>query len=282
MRQAAPFRLLPWAKRASFAWLMGMLGALAALLAGTGAALANCAPVAWAPPPGRIVLAATIPEGLPPRGSVELTFLGHATFLVRTPGGVTAVTDYNDYVRAPFTPDIATMNLAHDTHYSRSPEPGIRHLLPGWKEGGVIEHNLVHGDLRVFSVPTNIRDWGSGATRYAGNSIFVFEAEGLCIAHLSHLHHTLTEQHLRQLGPIDVLLVPIDGLYTMPQPRALEIIEQIKPKVVVPMHYFSTTTIDQFLQLTGERWKVRRSETPTVLFARATLPDREILILPGY
>lgn len=251
-------------------------GAALALFASAFPAFAACAPVAGAPRPWK---AAVVPEEAPKSGSVELTFLGHATFLLRTAGGVTAIMDYTDYVPAPITPDIATMNIAHPTHYSLNPDPGIKHLLRGWKEGGVAEHNLVVKDLRVFNVSTNIREWSTGATRYGGNSIFVFEAAGLCIAHLSHLHHTLTEDHLKQLGPIDIALVPVDGLYTMPQSRAVEVVEQIKPKIVIPQHVFTPVAVEQFIAILGDRWPVKRNETATAVFARHALPDRQLLVL---
>ena len=70
------------------------------------------------------------------KDEVRLTFIGHATFLIETPGGVKAATDYNDYVRPPGTPDIATMNKAHSTHYSRAPDPAIKRVLPGWDQSG--------------------------------------------------------------------------------------------------------------------------------------------------
>ena len=145
-------------------------------------------------------------------GEVGLTFLGHASFLIESPQGVTIVTDYNDYLRAPFAPDIATMNLAHSTHYSENPEKGIKYLLRGWDErGGVAQHELTYKDVRVTSIPTNIRDFGGG-TRRAGNSIFAFQVEGICVVHLGHLHHTLTEKHLADLeGKLDrpLRLVPL-------------------------------------------------------------------------
>jgi L-ascorbate metabolism protein UlaG (beta-lactamase superfamily) len=264
--------------RSSFARALLAAGAgLAATLTALSAAFASCVPVASAPP--RAWPAAIVPEEPPKAGSVELTFLGHATFLLRTAGGVTAIMDYTDYVPAPLTPDIATMNIAHPTHYSLSPDPGIKHILRGWKEDGVAEHNFNYKDLRIFNVPTNIREWGTGGTRYAGNSIFVFEAAGLCIAHLSHLHHTLTDEHLKQLGPIDIALVPVDGLYTMPQSRAVEVVEQIKPKVVIPQHVFTPVAVEQFIAILGNKWPVKRNDTATAVFSRATLPERQLLIL---
>src|SRR5215469_988352 len=68
--------------------------------------------------------------------SVSVTFLGHASFLIATPGHVTAVTDYNGVNIPPFPPDIATMNHAHSTHYTDHPDPRIRHVLRGWRDDG--------------------------------------------------------------------------------------------------------------------------------------------------
>ncbi len=269
--------------------LFAFFVAMALLALSSAAAFAQCAPVSERGPdrlrsfargPDLLHLAFALPEKPPAPGTAELSFLGHATFAIRSPAGVIAVTDYNDYIRPAFTPDIVTMNYAHPTHYSDAPDPAIKHVLRGWKERGIAEHNLIERDMRVRNVPTNIRDYGGG-TRYAANSIFVFEVSGLCIAHLSHLHHTLTEEHLKQLGPIDVALVPVDGMYTMAQERAVEVVEQIKPRLVIPMHFFNYGTLERFLALLGERYPVRRSESPTVILSRMMLPVRETLVLPG-
>jgi len=81
---------------------------------------------------------------------VRLTFIGHASFLIETPGGTTAITDYNDYMRMPLVPVIATMNKAHSTHYSTHPDPGIRRLLRGWRvEGDQPRWDVTEGDLHV-------------------------------------------------------------------------------------------------------------------------------------
>jgi len=128
--------------------------------------------------PGLVRLAAAGPEG-----GVSITFLGHASFLIESPAGVRIVTDYNDSIRAPVTPDIVTMNNAHPTHYSESVEPGVKYILRGWDPaGGVATHRLEYRDVRIHNVPTNVRELGG--TRYNGNSIFVFDVADLCIAHL--------------------------------------------------------------------------------------------------
>lgn len=228
--------------------------------------------------PARIVPAALAPD------EVRLTFVGHATFLIESPGGVTVVTDYNDYVRPAATPDIATMNRAHSTHYSEHPDPGIKEILRGWNPaGGPARHDLRLGDLRIRNVVTNIRQWGGETTIRDGNSIFVIETADLCIAHLGHLHHTLTPEHLKQLGRIDVLLVPVDGSYTLDLDGMMEVIAAINPRVAVPMHYFGLATLDRFLaRAEGQGFTVERRPTPTLTLSRASLPAApHVYALPG-
>lgn len=213
--------------------------------------------------------------------AVAVTFLGHASFLIESPQGVRIVTDYNDMIRSPVTPDIVTMNNAHPTHYSNNFEPGVKYVLRGWDPGGgVARHDLEYRDVRVRNVPTNVRDFGG--TRYNGNSIFVFETGDLCIAHLGHLHHTLTQGHLADLGPIDVVMVPVDGAYTLNQEDMVAVLRQIGPKLVLPMHVFGPATLDRFLARLGEHYRVRRADEPKIVLTRATLPSQpELVVLPG-
>ncbi len=113
------------------------------------------------------------------QGEVSLTYIGHSTFLIESAAGVRIATDYNDYVRPPVVPDVATMNRAHSTHYTNNPDPGIKHVLRGWgREGEPARYDLQVDDVWVRNVVTNIRDWGGG-TALHGNSIFVFESGGV-------------------------------------------------------------------------------------------------------
>ncbi|MGH6980608.1 MAG: MBL fold metallo-hydrolase [Stellaceae bacterium] len=236
---------------------------------------AGCAPaVASLAPP--LHLAATAAPG-----TADLRFLGHASFVLQSPGGVTIVTDYNDYIRPDFTPDIATMNHAHPTHYSLEPDPGIKLILRGWNTGSGIPHyNQRFGDVHIRNVATNIRDWGGG-TEYGGNSIFVFEIADLCIAHLSHLHHTLAPEHLAELGEIDVLIAPVDGAYTLGQHDMLEVIEQVKAPLTIPMHFFTPRVLEHFVTLIAGRYPIRHVAGSSVTLSRAMLPKvPTILVVP--
>jgi L-ascorbate metabolism protein UlaG (beta-lactamase superfamily) len=264
--------------------LRAVLFCLAALL-GSFIAMASLAeascnlPVAGLTPPP-LIRASYLSASETP-GHVGLTFLGHASFLIESPQGVAIVTDYNGYIKPPFIPDIVTMNMAHSTHYTDTPEPEIKFVLRGWDPaGGVAHHDLTWKDVHVRNIPTNIRDYGG--TRYAGNSIFVFDIEGLCIVHLSHLHHTLTPTHLADLGKVDVLLVPVDGTYTMGQEDMVQVVNDVKPSLVVPMHYFTRDVLDAFLAKLGPDWPVRVSRIASVDLARDMLPENgEVLVLPG-
>ncbi|HEX3180864.1 MAG TPA: MBL fold metallo-hydrolase [Beijerinckiaceae bacterium] len=212
---------------------------------------------------------------------VAITFVGHATFLIESPGGTVAATDYNDFVRPKVVPDIATMNKAHSSHYSLHPNPAIAHVLHGWNSaGGPIHHDLNVGEMHIRNVPTNIRDWGGG-TEYDANSIFIFETTGLCIAHLGHLHHPLTPEHLKQVGHVDVLLVPVDGSYTLDTPGMMEVIDAIRAPLILPMHYFGSYTLNRFLDVARSKYEVAFSPTSSIAVSRTSLPSRpKMLILP--
>lgn len=217
------------------------------------------------------------------KDEVRLTFVGHATFLIETPAGIKAATDYNDYIRPRETPDLATMNKAHSTHFSRSPDPAIKQVLPGWEPNGAgaARHDVTLGDLRVRNVATNIRTY-SGGTDFDGNSIFVFEIGELCIAHLGHLHHPLEPGHLRALGRVDVVLFPVDGSYTLDQEGMLEVLKSLQARVMIPMHFFGGGTLARFLARSQEFWPVERREAASLVVTKAGLPARPtVIVLPG-
>lgn len=286
----------------------GGILALSILIA-ANAASARCIPVAEAPAASpRIMLAqaekpksapgqvqkqdapkkgeAGSPQSRGPKlgaGQVELTFLGHSSFLIRTHKDATAITDYNGYLRAPFPPDVVTMNRAHSTHYTDDVEPGVKHILRGWPQKGKIpRYDIRVKDLRVTNVPTNIRDGGNGLYGIAGNSIFIFESAGLCVVHLGHLHHMLRPGHAGRVGSVDILLAPIDDAWTMSHAELVKVIDRLQPVVVIPMHFGSGNTLDRFLALMKpRRYKVRRVDGNSARFMKATLPVPTVVVLKG-
>src|SRR5215470_955318 len=213
--------------------LLTMLSAVLALLAGP--VLARCSQNVAAL--DRLGIRLTSLDGLPlaagdsPNRAV-IAFLGHSSYQIDTPQGVRAITDYNGYNGFGRKPDLVTMNNAHSSHFTDDPEDGIKYVLRGWpsKPGeSEAKHDVQLKDLKVWNVPTNARDWGSNTARINGNSIFIFDVADLCIAHLGHLHHRLTKEHLEELGRIDVLMVPIDGAYQWPKQRTLDVARDALP-----------------------------------------------------
>jgi L-ascorbate metabolism protein UlaG (beta-lactamase superfamily) len=214
---------------------------------------------------------------------VRLTYIGHSTFLIESPRLVRIATDYNDYVRPPLLPDIATMNHAHSTHYTDRPDSGIKYVLRGWDEDQrPARHDIHYGDVRVRNVPTNIRSYG-GATERHGNSIFIFETANLCIAHLGHLHHTLTQQQLNEIGRVDIVMVPVDGTYTLDLDGMVEVVQALKAQLIIPMHYFSAYTLNRFLDRVRDKFDVETLDVPAIVVSKATLPAKpKVLVLPGH
>ena len=215
---------------------------------------------------------------------VRLTFIGHATFLIESPQLVRIATDYNDYVRPPLLPDIVTMNHAHDTHYTDHPDPAIKYVLRGWgpSETEPAIWDVKYRDVRVRNVPTNIRSFGGGTERY-GNSIFVFEIANLCIAHLGHLHHTLTQAQLNEIGRVDVVMAPVDGSYTLDLDGMMEVLTALKAQIIIPMHFFSQYTLARFLDRARQLWPVEQADIPSVVVSKTTLPESpKVLVLPGH
>ncbi len=116
-----------------------LLLALAALFAAPAAAQegipSHCIALAAATPGVEVIQKAAFGEPLVP-GRVRLTYVDHATFLLETPGGLVAVTDYTGYLGGhDVVPDVVTMNNAHSTHWTANPDPRIPHVLQGWGEG---------------------------------------------------------------------------------------------------------------------------------------------------
>jgi len=217
------------------------------------------------------------------RDEVRIRYIGHATFLIESPQQVRIATDYNDYVRPPVTPDIVTMNHAHTTHYTDHPDPAIKHVLRGWAgDEKPARIDLTYKDVRVRNVPTNIRTFDGGTERH-GNSIFIFEIANLCIAHLGHLHHTLTQQQLNEIGRLDVVLVPVDGNFTLDLDGMVEVLHALKAPLMIPMHYFSAYTLNRFLDRVRQEWDVEIAPVPSMVVSKATLPAKpKVLVLPGH
>lgn len=251
--------------------------ALAAWTLSAGAALAsNCLQIAEADPFAARVVPAAFELG---EGEVGIRYVGHASFRIETPEGAVALTDYSDWTGPGPTPDIATMNKAHSSHWTARPDPAIDHVLPGWGEDGLpAEHWLEVGDMLVRNVPTDIRTWGGGIEPLA-NSIFIFEVGDLCIGHLGHLHHKPTNRHYGLIGRLDVLMVPVDGGYTMNQAAMMEVVERLRSRIVLPMHWFGESNLQRFLAGMSGSFDVIEPGGSELVVSADSLPARPTIVV---
>jgi len=216
-----------------------------------------------------------------PEYSVRLTYIDHSMFLIQTPGGLDVITDFNGYTgAADFVPDVVTMNHAHSTHWTARPDPRIPHVLRGWGDafGAGIAHHLDLGEMLIRNVSTDIRSGFSG-TEEDGNSIFVFEVEGLCIGHLGHLHHEPSEEQYAALGRLDVVMAAVDGGMTLPVDVVVRIMKRLKSSVVIPMHWFGRATLDRFLADMSDSFDIQHAGGSEYVVSLRTLPSRPTVMV---
>ena len=220
------------------------------------------------------VVPVALQDGLEP-DSVLIRYIDHASFAIVTPDGTIAVTDHTGYTGTEdLVPDVVTMNNAHSTHWTASPDPRIPHVLKGWGEGAApADHRLDLGSMLVRNVPTDTRGpFGEGA-RKDGNSIFIFEAAGLCIGHLGHLHQIPSDAQYAAIGRLDVVMVPVDGGYTMRMSDMAGVVRRLRSSVVIPMHWFSDESLQVFLTEMSAEFSIVETGGAQIALSRDDLPS---------
>lgn len=268
----------------SFALIVAFLGSLIAPAAAEDLSRASeCLAMSNVPPratPVSLKLAEAKTD------EVAITYAGHSTYYIESLGGVRIATDYSGEYQVGRLPDVVTMNRAHSTHYTRFPDPGIPHVLHGWNDdGSPAQISLRVGDVLIRNVTTDIRRYlfdGSNAEMIKdGNSIFIFEVAGLCIGHLGHLHVKLDDSHFAAIGRLDILMVPIDGTYTMSLAGISDITKRLRAAIVLPMHRFMTP-LDEFMRKIGQDFAIDVRTERTLKISRETLPGTPtVVILSG-
>lgn len=214
-----------------------------------------------------------------PEETVRLSFVNHATYLLQTARGLNLATDYTGRLGVDLVPDVVTMNNAHSTHFTWNPDPRIPHVLPGWEEdGSPADRYLDLGEILIRNVPTTTRDF-RGGERDFGNSIFIFEAAGLCIGHLGHLHHEPTPEQYAMIGRLDVVMVPVDGGLTLDHPTLIRALQRFRSSIVLPMHWFGEGTLQQFLDGMSGSFRISRAGTSELEVSLRSLPSEPTVIV---
>lgn len=208
------------------------------------------------------------------KGEVRIRYLDHGSFALRTPQGKVLVTDYTGFIGGDDTvPDVVTMNNAHSSHWTPVPDPRVPHVLEGWAG----PQRLELGEILVRNVPTDVMN--QRFVRTNGNSIFIFEVAGLCIGHLGHLHHIPDATQFAAIGRLDVLMVPVDGGYTLDLPTMMQVVRRLRSSVVLPMHWFSGASLDRFLAEMADQFDVVEPELSQIDLSLARLPKQPTIIV---
>jgi L-ascorbate metabolism protein UlaG (beta-lactamase superfamily) len=207
-----------------------------------------------------------------------LQYFGHNFFQITTSQGTTIVMDPLAPGRYPtpnVTPHVITVGREHPNHNYVQLAHGDPMILRGLTQFGA-EWNRINTHVRevtIFNVPI----YQNGVAGALKGAAFVFDLGTLCIVHLGDLSHPLTPEQLHQIGRVDVALVPIDGVYTMGPDTAREVLQQLTPKIAIPMHYRDNLSlVETFVR----GLPTRRLNSDTVLLSKSLLPSTtEILVL---
>lgn len=125
--------------------------------------------------------------------------------------------------------------------------------------------------VKIKGVATAHDDKEGGAR--GKNTVFVFTIDNITFCHCGDLGHLLSNEQINDIGKIDVLLIPIGGIFTIDPTNATKVVEQLKPKIVIPMHYYheglstffkALHTINDFLKDKQNIKKIDKSETEII------------------
>ncbi|MFQ5924851.1 MAG: MBL fold metallo-hydrolase [Dehalococcoidia bacterium] len=213
---------------------------------------------------------------------MKVKWLGHASFLITSDEGTNILTDpYQlgmfgvNYDKIEEAADIVTVSHEHSDHNNVKGVPGSPQVVKG------TGRQQVKG-IGVEGI-ASYHDEAGGSQRGA-NNIFCFTVNGVRVCHLGDLGHVLSDQQLAEVGEVDVLLTPMAGTYTLDAAAASRVVDQIKPRVVIPMHYqtvkcpsFPVTDVEPFL---AAKTNVKRVESAEAEFKKEQLPSAtEIVVL---
>lgn len=209
---------------------------------------------------------------------MKIKWLGHATFLITSDSGIRIITDPYEpaddltYSRINEAADIVTVSHGHSDHSNVAAVQGNPQVVRGTTGAKGIEFR---------GIPTYHDD--AGGSKRGSNTILCFEVDGVNVGHMGDLGHTLSNEQVTELGKIDVMLIPVGGFFTIDAKAASQVCDQLKPRVIIPMHYknekcaFPIAGVDEFLR--GKN-NVTRLDSSEVEFKAGELPtSTQIMVL---
>ncbi|OPY53284.1 MAG: metal-dependent hydrolase [Methanosaeta sp. PtaU1.Bin060] len=180
---------------------------------------------------------------------MQVTWLGHSCFLLRASNGIAVLLDpFDEEVGYPL-PDVqADIVLISHEHTDHNNEKAVR------ESPLVIRKEGLHSALGIeFLGISTWHDREEGRLR-GENTIFCFTLDGVRVCHLGDLGHLLSDADVKAIGPVNLLFIPVGGVYTIGARDAFAVMQQLDPDVAIPMHYqtsalsFELEPVDDFLK----------------------------------
>jgi len=162
---------------------------------------------------------------------MKIKWLGHANFLIQTEDIKIICDPFDESLGYPvpqLKADIVTVSHEHFDHNAVQLVEGQPQVI---KDVG----EFIINNVEIKGI-TSYHDKNMGKQR-GTNTIYSIHAEGLKLVHLGDLGHILQVGQLREIGTVDILLLPVGGVYTIDASEALQVADQLNPKIVIPMHY---------------------------------------------
>lgn len=211
---------------------------------------------------------------------MNITWLGQSCFKIQTDKTIVAIDPYEDKIGLRMPHFGADLVLVTHDHFDHNNLSAIRNIEG--KEPFVISGPGEYEVKNVFVYGiSSYHDNVEGKER-GNNTIYRLEVEGMSLAHLGDLGHILTNGQLEQLRGVDILMIPVGGKYTIAAAQASEVISQIEPRIVIPMHYkikgvkADLDSLDKFCKEIGV---CPRETLPKLKIVKKELPAEEMKII---
>lgn len=162
---------------------------------------------------------------------MDITWFGHSSFKLKGKNSSIVTDPFENKVGFKFPKveaNVVTISHDHWDHNHAELVAGAPKIVKGPGEYEI-------GGVSIFGIHT-YHGAKQGAER-GPNTVYVINIDGIKICHLGDLGHTLTEEQVGEIGAVDVLLIPVGGVYTIDSSQASEVVSSLEPKVVIPMHY---------------------------------------------
>lgn len=163
---------------------------------------------------------------------MDITYLGHSSFKIKTKTATVITDPYDSQIvglkYSGVEGDIVTVSHNHADHNSYTKVAGVKKVVEGPGEYEI-------SGVSIMGFPS-FHDAKDGSER-GKNTIYVYEADGLRIAHLGDLGHPISDEIVDEMGSIDILMVPVGGFYTIGPKEAVDVCSKIDPYFIIPMHY---------------------------------------------